>query len=176
MVVATATTPDRKIVVVDLNSPDRIYNQIPSPLKYQSRCIAAFPDQQGFCLGSIEGRVAVHHVSDDATSTLLLPTLALTLSPGISARQSSPLAARALAARRSPLAVPAFSSPFLVTSRHQPPPPFLATTSSPPPSPRQSLLITRKPYPATPNDTRSDARRSKDQPPADQPTVNRQSP
>jgi len=31
--------------------------------RYQSRCIAAFPDQRGFCLGSIEGRVAVHHVN-----------------------------------------------------------------------------------------------------------------
>ena len=120
MVVATATTPDRKIVVVDLNSPDRIYNQIPSPLKYQSRCIAAFPDQQGFCLGSIEGRVAVHHVSDDATSTLLLPTLALTLSPGISARQSSPLAARALAARRSPLATRLCPPLAAASSRHSP--------------------------------------------------------
>ena len=52
MVVATA---DRKIVVVNLSNPSQIFNQIASPLKYQSRCIAAFPDQQGFCLGSIEG-------------------------------------------------------------------------------------------------------------------------
>ena len=60
MVVATA---DRKIVVVNLSNPSQIFNQIASPLKYQSRCIAAFPDQQGFCLGSIEGRVAVQHVN-----------------------------------------------------------------------------------------------------------------
>ena len=53
MVIATA---DRKIVVVNLNNPSQIFNQIASPLKYQSRCIAAFPDQQGFCLGSIEAR------------------------------------------------------------------------------------------------------------------------
>ena len=33
MVVATATTPDRKIVVVNLTNPQTIYNQIPSPLK-----------------------------------------------------------------------------------------------------------------------------------------------
>ena len=61
VVIATA---DRKIVVVNLNNPSQIFNQIASPLKYQSRCIAAFPDQQGFCLGSIEGRVAVHHVNE----------------------------------------------------------------------------------------------------------------
>mmetsp|Transcript_59040 Transcript_59040/g.117299 ORF Transcript_59040/g.117299 Transcript_59040/m.117299 type:complete len:221 (-) Transcript_59040:175-837(-) len=61
MAIATA---DRKIVVVNLTNPQTIYSQIPSPLKFQSRCIACFPDQQGFCLGSIEGRVAVHHVHD----------------------------------------------------------------------------------------------------------------
>ena len=65
MVVATA---DRKLVVVNLTSPQTIYNTIISPLKYQSRCVACFPDQQGFCLGSIEGRVAVHHVHDRDTS------------------------------------------------------------------------------------------------------------
>jgi len=54
VVIATA---DRKIVVVNLNNPSQIFNQIASPLKYQSRCIAAFPDQQGFCLGSIEARL-----------------------------------------------------------------------------------------------------------------------
>jgi len=61
MVVATA---DRKLVIVNLTNPQTIYNTVPSPLKYQSRCVACFPDQQGFCLGSIEGRVAVHHVHD----------------------------------------------------------------------------------------------------------------
>lgn len=61
MVVGTA---DRKLVVVDLRSPQSIFSTVASPLKFQSRCVACFPDQQGFCLGSIEGRVAVHHVFD----------------------------------------------------------------------------------------------------------------
>jgi mRNA export factor len=65
MCVATA---DRKIVVVNLNNPNQIFNTLASPLKYQSRCISCFPDQNGFCLGSIEGRVAVHHVNDRDTS------------------------------------------------------------------------------------------------------------
>lgn len=65
MVVATA---ERKMVVVNLTNPDRIYATINSPLKYQSRSVACFPDQQGFCLGSIEGRVAVHHVHDRDSS------------------------------------------------------------------------------------------------------------
>ena len=61
MVICTA---ERKIVVVNLTNPQTIYATLNSPLKYQSRCVACFPDQQGFCLGSIEGRVAVHHVHD----------------------------------------------------------------------------------------------------------------
>ena len=74
MVVATATQ-DRKIVVVNLTNPQTIYSQIPSPLKYQSRCIAAFPDQQGFCLGSIEGRVAVHHVNQPTRKSHIPPLI-----------------------------------------------------------------------------------------------------
>lgn len=59
MVIATA---NRKIVVVNLTNPTTIYSTLDSPLKLQSRCVACFPDQQGFCLGSIEGRVAVQHI------------------------------------------------------------------------------------------------------------------
>ena len=33
-----------------------------SPLRHQTRCVAAFPDKEGFAIGSIEGRVAIHHV------------------------------------------------------------------------------------------------------------------
>lgn len=33
-----------------------------SPLKFQTRTIAAFPNRTGYLVGSIEGRVAVHHV------------------------------------------------------------------------------------------------------------------
>ena len=58
-----AATADRKIVVVNLNNPGQIFSTIISPLKFQSRSVACFPDQRGFCLGSIEGRVAVHHVN-----------------------------------------------------------------------------------------------------------------
>ena len=60
MVLALA---DRKVVVVNLTNPTVPHATIASPLKYQSRCVACFPDQRGFCLGSIEGRVAVHHVN-----------------------------------------------------------------------------------------------------------------
>eukprot|EP01123_Difflugia_compressa_P008126 TRINITY_DN2349_c0_g1_i1.p1 TRINITY_DN2349_c0_g1~~TRINITY_DN2349_c0_g1_i1.p1 ORF type:complete len:212 (+),score=46.35 TRINITY_DN2349_c0_g1_i1:228-863(+) len=55
-------TADRKITIYDLNSPTTPYRHFDSPLKYQSRCIRTFPNKTGFALGSIEGRVAIHHV------------------------------------------------------------------------------------------------------------------
>lgn len=61
MIVGTA---DRNLIVYNLKSPQVEFKRIPSPLKYQTRSIAAFPDQQGFLVGSIEGRVAVHHLDD----------------------------------------------------------------------------------------------------------------
>lgn len=65
LVVATA---DRHIQVIDLANPSRVYKQLASPLKYQTRSVAAFPDKTGFLVGSIEGRVAVHHVEEAASS------------------------------------------------------------------------------------------------------------
>lgn len=61
MVVGTA---DRNIIVYNLQNPQVEFKRIVSPLKYQTRCLAAFPDQQGFLVGSIEGRVGVHHLDD----------------------------------------------------------------------------------------------------------------
>ncbi|XVE93088.1 hypothetical protein REPUB_Repub01dG0160200 [Reevesia pubescens] len=61
MVVGTA---DRNLVVFNLQNPQAEYKRILSPLKYQTRCVAAFPDLQGFLVGSIEGRVGVHHLDD----------------------------------------------------------------------------------------------------------------
>ncbi|KAL8136506.1 hypothetical protein V2J09_002507 [Rumex salicifolius] len=65
MVVGTA---DRNLVVFNLQNPQAEFKRIISPLKYQTRCLAAFPDKQGFLVGSIEGRVGVHHL-DDAQSS-----------------------------------------------------------------------------------------------------------
>lgn len=64
----TVATADRNIVVINLTNPQTIYKTIQSPLKYQTRCVAAFPDKSGFLVGSIEGRVAVHHVEDAQAS------------------------------------------------------------------------------------------------------------
>ncbi|GFP98673.1 protein rae1 [Phtheirospermum japonicum] len=65
MVVGTA---DRNLVVYNLKNPQTEFKRIVSPLKYQTRCVAAFPDQQGFLVGSIEGRVGVHHLDDSQAS------------------------------------------------------------------------------------------------------------
>lgn len=65
MVVATA---DRNVIVFNLANPQTEYKRIQSPLKYQTRCVATFPDKQGFLLGSIEGRVAVQHIDDSQQS------------------------------------------------------------------------------------------------------------
>ncbi|GLT27335.1 hypothetical protein SLA2020_023410 [Shorea laevis] len=61
MVVGTA---DRNLIVFNLQNPQTEYKRIVSPLKYQTRCVAAFPDLQGLLVGSIEGRVGVHHLDD----------------------------------------------------------------------------------------------------------------
>lgn len=58
----TVGTADRKLVIFNLQNPQKPFRELESPLKYQSRCVANFPDRSGFCLGSIEGRVAVQHV------------------------------------------------------------------------------------------------------------------
>ncbi|CAN6543107.1 unnamed protein product [Malus baccata var. baccata] len=63
MVVGTA---DRNLIVFNLQNPQ--LSLIVSPLKYHTRCVAAFPDQQGFLVGSIEGRVGVHHLDDGLQS------------------------------------------------------------------------------------------------------------
>ncbi|KAM3399757.1 hypothetical protein ACQJBY_004910 [Aegilops geniculata] len=65
MIVGTA---DRNIVIFNLQNPQTEFKRIQSPLKYQTRCVAAFPDQQGFLVGSIEGRVGVHHIDDSQQS------------------------------------------------------------------------------------------------------------
>jgi mRNA export factor len=57
-------TADRTIQVFNLASPQTVYKQLQSPLKFQTRCVAAFPDTTGYLVGSVEGRVAVHHVED----------------------------------------------------------------------------------------------------------------
>mmetsp|Transcript_1092 Transcript_1092/g.3315 ORF Transcript_1092/g.3315 Transcript_1092/m.3315 type:complete len:361 (+) Transcript_1092:230-1312(+) len=57
-------TAERKICIYDLTSANwqNPYRVEDSPLRHQTRSIAAFPDRGGFAIGSVEGRVAIHHV------------------------------------------------------------------------------------------------------------------
>jgi mRNA export factor len=61
-------TADKGITIFNLQTPQTPHKQIPSPLKHQTRAVACFPDKSGFLVGSIEGRVAVHHVEDSQQS------------------------------------------------------------------------------------------------------------
>jgi len=61
IVVATA---DRHVVIIDARKPTTIFNKVESPLKMQTRCIAAFPDQTGYAIASVEGRCGIQHVDE----------------------------------------------------------------------------------------------------------------
>ncbi|KAL0486980.1 mRNA export factor RAE1 [Acrasis kona] len=55
---------ERKIALYDIKNLAQPLKLIDSPLKYQSRCISNFIDKTGFCVGSIEGRVAIQYIND----------------------------------------------------------------------------------------------------------------
>jgi cell cycle arrest protein BUB3 len=55
-------TAGRRVLVWDLRSTGFVQQRRESSLKYQTRCIRAFPDKQGYVLSSIEGRVAVEYL------------------------------------------------------------------------------------------------------------------
>ena len=55
-------TQDRQVICYDVSGQPREHVRKESPLKFQTRSIAAFPDQTGFAIGSIEGRVGIHYI------------------------------------------------------------------------------------------------------------------
>jgi len=52
----------RHIISYEVAGQPREHSRKESPLKYQSRCVACFPDMTGFAVGSIEGRVGIHYL------------------------------------------------------------------------------------------------------------------
>jgi mRNA export factor len=55
-----AATAERKIQIYNMQNPTQQFgNTVESPLKFQTRSLACFPDQTGYAIGSIEGRVAI---------------------------------------------------------------------------------------------------------------------
>ncbi|KAJ3320838.1 hypothetical protein HDU76_000218 [Blyttiomyces sp. JEL0837] len=61
MVVATA---DRHVMIYNLHTPNTVYKQQQSPLKWQTRVVTCFPNASGYAIGSIEGRVGIHYVEE----------------------------------------------------------------------------------------------------------------
>jgi len=60
MVVLTA---GRHMITYNVGGPQpQEFSRKESPLKFQSRCVACFPDQTGFAVGGIEGRVGIQYV------------------------------------------------------------------------------------------------------------------
>lgn len=59
MVLALA---DRKIAIFDVRKPSSPYVERYTQLKYQSRCVATWPDSMGYVVGSVEGKVSVEYL------------------------------------------------------------------------------------------------------------------
>ena len=55
-------TAGRHVIAYDLSGAPREHTRKESPLKFQTRCIACFPEATGFAIGSIEGRVGIHYL------------------------------------------------------------------------------------------------------------------
>ncbi|OCB89411.1 WD40 repeat-like protein [Sanghuangporus baumii] len=53
-------TAERHIQIFNLTNPTTPYRTSTSPLKWQTRVVSCFPSADGYAVGSIEGRVAIH--------------------------------------------------------------------------------------------------------------------
>lgn len=61
-------TAERHICIINLTNPTQIFKTIPSPLRWQTRTVACFPNAQGYAVGSIEGRVSVQYIDEKSQS------------------------------------------------------------------------------------------------------------
>jgi len=77
--VAVVCLADRNILVYNLMNPGQVVKTIQSPLKYQLRACAIFPDKTGFIVGSIEGRVAVQHFGDTPADIAYVPSFTVSV-------------------------------------------------------------------------------------------------
>jgi len=59
---------NRVLYVFDVSGQPRQVDRMESPLKLQTRCVSVFPDQTGFAVGSIEGRVGLKHVGNNLST------------------------------------------------------------------------------------------------------------
>lgn len=59
-----AATAEGHIAIYDLRKPSEANRTMKSTLRFQTRCVATFPDQTGFAIGSIEGRVSINFLNE----------------------------------------------------------------------------------------------------------------
>jgi WD40 repeat protein len=68
-----AATADKKIHMYNLTNGGAVYRVMASPLQHQVRVVRIFHSAQGcFCIGTIEGRVAVRYI-EERTDAELMP-------------------------------------------------------------------------------------------------------
>lgn len=61
MVVALA---DRKLAVYDVRKPTVPFQEKYTQLRYQTRCVATWPDRMGYLVGAVDGKVSIDHVQE----------------------------------------------------------------------------------------------------------------
>ena len=86
-------TADNNITVYDLRNPTQPFQgPIPCQLAHQLRTLSLFPDQAGFAVGSVEGRVGITYFQDTTKALAFRYTsrsLTIYLTPLVLASQSS---------------------------------------------------------------------------------------
>lgn len=55
---------ERKLVVFDVRKPTTPFQDKYSQLRYQTRCLATWPDSMGYAVGSVEGKVSMDYVQE----------------------------------------------------------------------------------------------------------------
>lgn len=68
--VLAVATAEKYLLVYDLRKPQQPVTDpgYQSPLKFQTTCLSLFPDQKGYAVGSIEGRVSIQHINKSDAS------------------------------------------------------------------------------------------------------------
>jgi len=61
----TVCLPKRVCLIFDIKKPSQPFRAFESPLRLSTRCIVNFASSKdGFAMGSVEGRIAIHHVEE----------------------------------------------------------------------------------------------------------------
>lgn len=55
---------ERHLAIIDLTNPQQIFKSMMSPLKFQTRSVACYPQGNGFAIASIEARCAIQYVDE----------------------------------------------------------------------------------------------------------------